>query len=152
MAVILVRLVLLPVRLGLGASRLALRTGYRTGRVIGYRRMAVFGVGVGVGLLVAPTTGAKLRARLRAVAGGRLGRVPDAELAEQVRHELGHAPRTWHLPQPAVEASGGTIVLRGSVPNETARGDLERGAVGVRGVVSVDNRIEVAGAAALSGA
>lgn len=35
-------------------------------RVMGYNRFIVFLLGVGVGLLVAPTTGAEMRARLRA--------------------------------------------------------------------------------------
>jgi len=150
--VILIRLALLPLRLVVGTSRVALKTGYRTGRILGYRRMVVFGTGMAVGLLVAPTTGAKLRSRLRGSVQTRLGRVSDFDLVEQVRHQLGHAPRTWHLPQPTVEALDGMIVLRGSVPNEEARGALERGAAGIRGVVGVDNRIKVAGATALPGA
>lgn len=35
-------------------------------RVMGYNRFIVFLLGVGVGLLVAPTTGAEMRARLQA--------------------------------------------------------------------------------------
>ncbi len=35
-------------------------------RVMGYNRFVVFLLGVAVGLLVAPTTGAELRARIRA--------------------------------------------------------------------------------------
>lgn len=35
-------------------------------RTMGYNRFVVFLLGVGVGLLVAPTTGAEMRARLRA--------------------------------------------------------------------------------------
>jgi hypothetical protein len=35
-------------------------------RMMGYNRFIVFLLGVGVGLLVAPTTGAEMRARLRA--------------------------------------------------------------------------------------
>jgi hypothetical protein len=35
-------------------------------RVMGYNRFVVFLLGVGVGLLVAPTTGAEMRARLQA--------------------------------------------------------------------------------------
>lgn len=35
-------------------------------RVMGYNRFIVFLLGVGVGLLVAPTTGVEMRARLKA--------------------------------------------------------------------------------------
>lgn len=39
--------------------------GYKTGRTLGYRRLLVFGLGVGVGLLVAPFPGRDLRALLK---------------------------------------------------------------------------------------
>lgn len=41
-------------------------------RVMGYNRFVVFLLGVGVGLLVAPTTGAEMRARLRAQVEARM--------------------------------------------------------------------------------
>ena len=40
--------------------------GYKTGRLVGYRRITVFALGVGVGLLLAPVPGRELRARLQA--------------------------------------------------------------------------------------
>ena len=40
------------------------KVGFRTGRLLGYRRIFVFGLGVAVGLLLAPTTGAALRRRV----------------------------------------------------------------------------------------
>ncbi|MGH9186252.1 MAG: BON domain-containing protein, partial [Acidimicrobiales bacterium] len=121
-------------------------TGYRTGRFLGYRRIALFGVGVAVGLLVAPTTGAEVRSKLRALLERRQSRLPDAELAERVRFELSHASKTWHLPQPDVSALSGRVILNGQVPHETARSDLERAAAGVPGVALVDNQLLVAGA------
>lgn len=60
----LLKLIFLPARVGVGATKLGLKTGYRTGRLLGYRRMLVFGVGVGMGLLIAPTSGRELRAKL----------------------------------------------------------------------------------------
>ena len=39
--------------------------GYKTGRLVGYRRLTVFGLGVAVGLLVAPMAGRELRAMLK---------------------------------------------------------------------------------------
>lgn len=44
-----------------------MKLGFQTGRLVGYRRIFVFGLGVVAGLLLAPTTGAALRARIRAV-------------------------------------------------------------------------------------
>lgn len=137
---LLLRLIVLPVRLAFTSVRL----GYATGRLIGYRRLFVFGAGVAVGLLVAPTTGERLRAKLREAfeatraTGG-------TDLAERVRFELSHAPRTWHLPQPDVEVAGGRVVLRGEVPHETGRADLERAAAAVAGVDRVDNQLSVSG-------
>ncbi|CAN5812210.1 hypothetical protein BH24ACT3_BH24ACT3_05030 [soil metagenome] len=43
----------------------AARTGYRTGRAVGYGRILGFGTGLAVGLLVAPVTGKELRTRLK---------------------------------------------------------------------------------------
>jgi len=42
-------------------------------RIMGYNRFLVFLLGVGVGLLVAPVTGAEMRARLRAEIEARTG-------------------------------------------------------------------------------
>ena len=62
-----------------------------------------------------------------------------------MRYELSHSPRTWHLPQPAVEVVGGTAILRGDVPHEVGRVDLERAAASVTGVTSVDNLLAISG-------
>lgn len=61
------RFVVVPVKAALGGAKL----GFWTGKVVGYRRLAVLGTGVAIGLLVAPGPGAQLRARLKAkVEGG----------------------------------------------------------------------------------
>jgi hypothetical protein len=139
----LIRLIFLPARVGLGTTRLGVKAGYRTGRLLGYRRLFVFGAGIVVGLMIAPMAGRELRAKLQAMADERRGLGGD--LAEKVRYELSHSPRTWHLPQPEVEVVGGTAILRGEVPHEVGRTDLERTAAAVAGVVDVDNRVDVSG-------
>ena len=70
---ILIRLVLLPFRVAFGATGMSFRLGYRTGRLLGYRRLFVFGLGIGIGLLIAPVPGAQLRARLRERLEGGVG-------------------------------------------------------------------------------
>ncbi len=137
----LLRLIFLPAKVGVGTTKLGVKAGYRTGRLVGYRRIFLFAIGVGVGLLVAPVTGREARAALQRLIDERRGNRGD--LAERVRFELSHAPRTWHLPQPTVEVQGGTAILRGIVPHETGRLDLERTAAAVAGVVEVDNHVAI---------
>lgn len=139
----IVRALLLPVRVGVGGTKLGLKAGYRTGRLLGYRRLLVFAAGVGVGLLIAPMAGRELRARLRAMVEEQ--RTGGGDLAAKVSFELAHSPRTWHLPQPEVEIIGGTAILRGEVPHEVGRVDLERTAAAVAGVVDVDNHVAISG-------
>jgi hypothetical protein len=138
----LLRLLFLPAKVGVGSTKLGVKAGYRTGRALGYRRLFVFGAGVGVGLLLAPTTGRELRLRIQGFIDDRRGHV---DLADRVRYELSHSPRTWHLPQPDVEVIGGTAILRGEVPHEVGRSDLERTAAAVAGVVHVENQVGVSG-------
>jgi hypothetical protein len=54
--------------------------GYRTGRLLGYRRIVMLALGVAVGLLVAPVPGRELRERiLDRLAGSRpMGELPPA--------------------------------------------------------------------------
>jgi len=146
----LLRLIFLPAKVGVGTTKLGVKAGYRTGRMLGYRRVLVFGAGVAVGLLIAPMTGREARARLQRLIEERRG-TGTSDLAERVRFELSHAPRTWHLPQPSVEVQGGTAILRGVVPHETGRVDLERTAAAVAGVVEVDNHIAIAAATGTNG-
>jgi osmotically-inducible protein OsmY len=136
----LLRLIFLPARVGVGTTKLGVKAGYRAGRAVGVRRLFFFGTGVAVGLLVAPMTGPQARAKLRALLDERRG-MGDQDLAERVRFELSHSPRTWHLPQPL----GQVAVLRGQVPHDAGRADLGRTAASVSGVVEVDNQVVVAG-------
>jgi len=139
-----VRLVFFPIKLGTKATGLAAKTGYRTGRLLGYRRMFVFGLGVFVGLLIAPGPGEELRAKLRSWFEG-MQLPSDPDLSDRVRFELSHSPRTWHLPQPEVDVQDGRVVLSGDVPHETARTDLERAVTAVPGVTGVENLLTISG-------
>ena len=139
----LVRLIFLPAKVGVGTTKLGVKAGYRTGRLLGYRRLFVFAIGVGVGLLIAPMAGRELRVRIQQLVDERRGKGGD--LAERVRYELSHSPRTWHLPQPEVEVIGGTAILRGEVPHDVGRTDLERTAAAVAGIVHVENQVDVSG-------
>lgn len=142
-------LVTLPFRvLGLGfkAGRGSAKLTHRTVRTLGYRRVTVFAIGVAVGLLAAPSSGAELRARLRDKLDELRRTAGPGDLADAVREELASSPRTWHLPQPAVTvADGGRVTLTGEVPDAAAAADLERTARAVRGVTAVENRLTVAG-------
>jgi hypothetical protein len=143
-----IRLLLLPIRLAFGTSRVATKVGYRAGRLLGYRRIFVLGTGIGIGLLLAPTSGRELRRRIAEAVGGPSGVVLDdsGDLAEHVRHHLRQAPRTWHLPQPVVtEVAPGRIRLDGAVADDTARRDLEATTAQVTGVADIDNQVRLGG-------
>lgn len=121
---------------------------FRVVKIIKIRRLALLGCGAAIGALVTPVTGAELRRRLlEGVAKRRAGTEPSVE--DRVRQHLRDAPRTWHLIQPevvavpAVDESGWQIILAGSVPDTTARADLEQATRSVQGVVTVDNRLRV---------
>ena len=113
----------------------------RSLRWVGLRRLVLIGLGATLALMVTPVTGSELRRRLSRLVARR---VPDADLAARVRHELSHSPRTWHLPQPSISVLQGRVVLAGQAPHATGRADLERVVAAVPGVVSVDNEIIVA--------
>ncbi|MEZ5135368.1 MAG: hypothetical protein R2699_10015 [Acidimicrobiales bacterium] len=131
---VLARVLWLPIKLALEIVGLAFRAGRTAGRApvrvgvaatrrLGWRRIALLKVGFIAGLLLAPVPGRVLRAKLVGLV--RPSAAPDAGLADRVSFELSHAPRTWHLPQPAVtvdEAAG--VTLRGTVPHEDAREHL----------------------------
>jgi hypothetical protein len=65
---LLTRTVVWPLKVGTGSAKL----GYHTGRMLGYRRIVVFGLGVAVGMLLAPMTGAALRQKIQALLDGDL--------------------------------------------------------------------------------
>ena len=150
----MIRTVLLPVRAAVGVGKLSAKTGYRTGRLsarstyrvgrlIGLRRVLVLGAGIGIGLLVAPTSGQELRDKLRRQWESRRAPATDDAVAERVRYELSHSPRTWHLPQPEVEVAGGIAILTGGAPHATGKADIERAVASVPGVARVDNRLVI---------
>ena len=150
----MIRILLLPVRATLGVGKLSAKTGYRTGklsarstyrvgRLIGLRRVLVLGAGVGIGMLVAPTSGQELRDKLRRQWESRRAPATDEAVAERVRYELSHSPRTWHLPQPAVEVVAGRAILTGGAPHATGKADIERAAASVPGVADIDSRLVV---------
>jgi hypothetical protein len=120
-----------------------IRTSYRIIRAIGLVRLAILAVGIGIGLLIAPTSGVELRDRLRRRLEEQRDVSGDLVIAQRVREELAQSPRTWHLPQPEVEVAGGTAILTGEVPHLSGRADLERIAAAVAGVVAVDSRLVV---------
>jgi hypothetical protein len=131
---------------GYQAGRLSARSTYRVGRLIGLRRALVLGVGVGIGMLVAPTSGQELRDRLRRQWERRRAPASDDAVAERVRYELSHSPRTWHLPQPEVEVVAGKAILTGGAPHATGKADIERAAASVPGVADVDSHLVVGSA------
>jgi osmotically-inducible protein OsmY len=113
----------------------------RSLRWVGLRRLVLIALGATLALMITPVTGSEMRRRVSRLVARR---VPDADLAARVRHELSHSPRTWHLPQPSISVLQGRVVLAGQAPHATGRADLERVVAAVPGVVSVDNEIIVA--------
>ena len=80
----LIRLLFLPVRVGVGSTKLGVKAGYRAGRLLGLRRRVVFGAGVAVGLLAALVFATRFGARW----GGALCALSGiALLVGLVRHE-----------------------------------------------------------------
>lgn len=145
MIYLLSRLIVLPFKIVFGVIRLALAIvalGVRIGRALG---LIPFALGVAVGVLVAPGPGREMRERLRRRIED-LRPVDDATLADRVRYQLAHAPRTWHLAQPEVSVTGGIVTLTGAVPDTAARADLLETAAEVPGVRGVEDRLTVTGA------
>jgi hypothetical protein len=133
-------------RIGYKAGAVPVKVGRRATRIAGFSGVVCFVLGVTVALLFSPAKGKDVRAKLRKMMGQGAG-LTDAELADKVGFELGHAPRTWHLPQPDVAVIEGRVQLRGLVPHDTAREELVRVATAVPGVGGVDDLLEVEAAA-----
>jgi hypothetical protein len=149
-----IRTVLLPVRATVGVGKVSAKTGYRAGklsarsayragRLIGLRHALFLAAGIGIGLLAAPTSGRDLRDKLRRQWESRRAPASDDAVADRVRYELSHSPRTWHLPQPEVEVVAGKAILTGGAPHATGKADIERAAASVPGVADVDSRLVV---------
>ena len=149
-----IRAMFLPVRLTYGVGKAGVKTGYaagrlsvgstyKVGRFVGPSRVLALGAGVAIGLLVAPTSGPELRDRLRRQLAGRRAPASDDAVAERVRYELSHSPRTWHLPQPEVEVVAGKAILSGGAPHATGKADIERAAASVPGVADIESRLVV---------
>jgi hypothetical protein len=77
-----VRLVFFPVKVGAKTTKMAAKTGYRTGRLLGYRRLFVFGLGIAVGVLIAPGPGRELREKIKAILAGEATLEPEPLLVE----------------------------------------------------------------------
>jgi hypothetical protein len=135
-------------RTGYAAGKLTARTGYRTGRRLGFGRMLFFAAGAGVALLLAPTSGAELRERIRRALEDRQagGDMSDVQVAVRVREVLSQSPRTWHLPQPDIDVVDGLAILTGDAPHATGKADIEEAVASVPGVVAIDSRLVVASA------
>jgi hypothetical protein len=125
-------------KVGAGTAKLS----HRTVRFMGYRRLLLLGIGVGIGMLLAPVPGEQMREKLRELLAG-LGGTPPLALADRVREELAASPRTWHLPQPGISIDGSRVTLSGDVPHATAAADLERTVRDVKGVTEVDNKLRI---------
>lgn len=102
------RFVVVPVKAALGGAKV----GYWTGRVVGYRRLAVLGTGVVIGLLVAPGPGAQLRARIRSKLDG-----PGGAARGPVSHPPSTPTPTVVVPEPVrAESALGTDPVPGVPP------------------------------------
>jgi hypothetical protein len=130
-------------RLGTRVAGAPVKVGVRATRAAGFSGIVCLVLGVAIGLLVAPETGRELRAKLLARLGGGSEVLSDDELAEKITFELGHAPRTWHLPQPQVYVTAGRAQLRGAVSDGEARDELVRVASAIPGVAGVEDLLEV---------
>lgn len=70
------------------------KLGYRVGRLMGLRRLTMVAIGIGVGILIAPQTGAQSRAGLRRWFDDLVGTpsttapLLDARAAEEARDQL----------------------------------------------------------------
>lgn len=115
--------------------------------------LALLGVGAGyaIGVLTAPKQGSQMREQIADRGGsnwngpvdgisgdhGVAAPTGDPQLADKVRTRLGEDPRTTDLPSLNINVVDGTVVVRGSLPDdadETAVRDVVAGVDGVRDV------------------
>ena len=118
-------------------------TTYRATRFVGLSRLLAVGVGVAIGMLVAPTSGADLRDRLRR--RWRRATPPPATkaVAEQGRRAV-LAPHMAPTPARGRRRGRHGHPHRRS-PHETGKADIERAAAAVPGVSEVDSHRLVVG-------
>ncbi|MBA3303931.1 MAG: YtxH domain-containing protein [Acidimicrobiia bacterium] len=113
---LLSRLVVWPVKAAAGTAKLgtkatagSFKTGYRTGRLIGYRRVGVLALGVGIGLLVAPRPGRELREQVR------------QRLSERGLLSSGVPPveplAPWESPSPLPDVTAAATATAGATPD-----------------------------------
>ncbi|GAP35239.1 BON domain-containing protein [Piscinibacter sakaiensis] len=89
-------------------------------------------------------TGAEIKAGASRAADAVADKVEDAAITASVNAELAKDDRLSAL-KINVDTSGGHVSLRGTAPDASARERATRLASSVKGVVSVDNQLEVRG-------
>lgn len=115
---------------------------------------ALLGIGAGyaIGILTAPSEGRKMRQQIADRGGskwdgsvdhisgdhGVAAPVGDPVLADKVRTRLGEDPRTTDLPSLNINVVDGTVVVRGSLPDEADEGAVRDVVAGVDGVRDVE--------------
>jgi hypothetical protein len=151
---IVFRILLFPFKLVFGLVGISLKAGYKVGRApfvmsakvgkfLGPKGLFWMGVGGAIGYVLGSSSSSSRSSTF----GGLVRRreqLSDDELAEKVKFELSHDPKTWRLPQPEVRVVSGRVELIGEVPDADAREDLARVAMSVPGVMAVENRLTVA--------
>jgi len=88
---LLTRVLVWPFKASVGSAKV----GYKTGRLFGYKRIFVFGLGVACGLLLAPVTGAELRDRLRQLIEGTANDPVPAEFPPGTSSESPSSDGSW---------------------------------------------------------
>lgn len=150
---------------GLGAWLSAGRRGEALGIAGSKRRgsgwfLALVGIGVGyaIGILTAPREGSEMRDQLTSRGNARwngpvedmsgdpgvLAPSGDPTLADEVRTRLGEDPRTTDLPSLNINVVDGTVVVRGSLPDDADEGAVRDVVASVDGVHEVEMELGTA--------
>ncbi len=141
--------IIIPIKTALGLLKFSIKAALVTTRTAFRSSLISLAAGIGLGWFFTSTpTGRQLVDQVRDLMGKPAGPVDDDQIAALVRTEIASGSNTWHLPQPDVSVAGGVVTLTGSVPHSSGQLDLERAAAAVRGVVAVNNSVEVAETAA----